>query len=120
MQNRHVHGLDIKGRMATDDSYPYSGKNSPQNCWAKIFRSELAPVRVGGCVRVNDDSVKSGEPIYFALSLLGPAALGIDANEAKATAKYRPMYDIANVLTMIHEAGGCQLTNIKAKMNSPR
>jgi cathepsin L len=80
MQNRHVHGLDIKGRMATDDSYPYSGKNSPHNCWAKIFRSELAPVKVGGCVRVNDDSVKSGEPIYFALSLLGPAALGIDAS----------------------------------------
>jgi len=74
IQNQNVHG-----RLATDDAYPYRG--SPQNCSSsKVKRRQLAPARVGGCLRVYDDAEKSGEPILFALSVLGPAAFGIDAS----------------------------------------
>lgn len=74
-----IRNRDVHGRLATDDAYPYLG--SPHNCSsAMIKRRQLAPAKVGGCVRVYDDEERSGDPIIFALSILGPAAFGIDAS----------------------------------------
>jgi hypothetical protein len=68
----------IHGRLATDDAYPYHG--SPETCVsANVSSSQLAPARVGGCLRVMDDAHRTGEPILIGLALLGPAAFGIDA-----------------------------------------
>ena len=69
----------VHGRLATESAYPYRG--SPGNCTsASVRRRDLAPAKVGGCLRVSDDDVKSGDPILFALSNLGPASFGIDSS----------------------------------------
>ena len=74
IHNHHTHG-----RLSREDAYPYRG--SPGNCSSASVKSHnLAPAKVGGCIRVYDDTEKTGQPILFALSILGPAAFGIDAS----------------------------------------
>lgn len=74
IHNHHTHG-----RLSREDAYPYRGP--PGNCSsASVKRHNLAPAKVGGCIRVYDDTEKTGQPILFALSILGPAAFGIDAS----------------------------------------
>lgn len=74
IHNHHTHG-----RLSREEAYPYKG--SPGNCSsASVKRLYLAPAKVGGCIRVYDDEEKTGHPILFALSILGPAAFGIDAS----------------------------------------
>jgi len=74
IHNHHTHG-----RLSREEAYPYQG--SPGKCSsASVKRRNLAPAKVGGCIRVYDDSEKTGGPILSALSILGPAAFGIDAS----------------------------------------
>lgn len=74
IHNHHTHG-----RLSREEAYPYQG--SPGNCSsASVKRRNLAPAKVGGCIRVYDDAEKTGHPILFALPILGPAAFGIDAS----------------------------------------
>lgn len=74
----------INGRLATEDAYPYVG--AAGNCSSNEVM-QLAPARVGGCVRVFDDKEKTGQPILLALSILGPAAFGIDVSCFQGYAK---------------------------------
>lgn len=66
-----------KGRLATDQAYPYAG--APNNCTRVDCECKLAPAVVEGCVRVMDDDHRSGHAIRLALALAGPGAFGIDA-----------------------------------------